>query len=298
MKNQNEKKFKSGFVGIIGAPNAGKSTLLNTILGQKISITSDKPQTTRDRILGIINRPYSQIVFVDTPGIHKTGALLNRRMVNRAMLAIDDVDLILFIVDAASRNYTAEKMILSQLEKTSKPVILALNKIDIVKKGKVYDLADALKSQYAFKAIIPMSAQKGIQVEELLGEIENALEHGQKLFPDETWTDVSERFLIGEIIREKVFRLTGMEIPYSTAVTVDDISEEKRITVIHASIHVVKDSQKGIIIGKKGDMLSRIGTYARKEIEEMTGSKVLLKLFVKVSRNWNESQRYLTEFGY
>ena len=298
MTNQNEKKFRSGFVGIIGAPNAGKSTLLNSFLGQKISITSNKPQTTRDRILGIINRPHSQIIFVDTPGIHKTRALLNKRMVSRAMLAIEDVDLILFIVDAVSRNHTAEKMILSQLGKTSKSVILALNKIDIVKKKQVYDLAAELRSQYDFKALIPISAQKGIQTDDLLTEIENALEHGQKLFPEDTWTDVSERFLIKEIVREKIFRLTGMEIPYSSAVTVDNIAVEKRLTVIHASIHVVKNSQKGIIIGKRGAMLSQIGKYARKEIEKMTGRKILLKLFVKVSRNWSENERYLSEFGY
>jgi GTPase len=298
MTNQNKENFKSGFVGIIGAPNAGKSTLLNRFLGQKISITSNKPQTTRDRILGIINRPYSQIIFVDTPGIHKTHALLNKRMVSKAMLAIEDVDIILFIVDAASRNHTAEKMILSQLGKSSKPVILALNKLDIVKKKQVYDLAAEFKTQYDFKTLIPISAQKGIQTEELLNEIENALDQGQKLFPEETWTDVSERFLIKEIIREKIFRLTGMEIPYSSAVTVDDIAVEKRLIVIHASIHVVKDSQKGIIIGKRGAMLSTIGKYARKEIEKMTGRKILLKLFVKVSRNWSENERYLTEFGY
>ncbi|OGR50756.1 MAG: GTPase Era [Desulfobacula sp. RIFOXYB2_FULL_45_6] len=298
MNNTNEKNIRSGFVGIIGAPNAGKSTLLNQVLGQKISITSKKPQTTRDRILGIVNRPLSQIIFIDTPGIHRSKNLFNRRIVDQAILAMEDVDMILFMIDAASRNYTAEKMILAQLKKTEKTVILALNKIDLVKKDQVYTLVEEFQKLHEFKAIVPVSAEKGIQVEDLLNEIENSLPKGDRLYPEETLTDVSERFLVKEMIREKVFRLTGMEIPYSSAVTVDAFTVEKRLIVIHASIHVIKDSQKGIIIGKKGAMLTKIGEKARKDIEEMTGKKVLLKLFVKVTRNWVENERILSEFGY
>ena len=290
--------MRSGFVGIIGAPNAGKSTLLNQVLGQKISITSKKPQTTRDRILGIINRPASQVIFVDTPGIHKSSSLLNQRIVDQAMQALEDVDLILFVVDSAFRNHSAEKMIISKLAKTTKPVILALNKIDLVKKADVYSLVEQFQDCHEFKAIVPICAKKNIQADRLLEEIEGGLEKGPKLFPEETFTDVSEKFMVKEIIREKVFRLTGMEIPYSSAVTVDSFEVEKRLIVIHASIHVVRDSQKGIIIGKKGGMLSRIGRDARRDIEQMTGRKILLKLFVKVSKNWNTSQRMLDEFGY
>jgi GTP-binding protein Era len=298
MNNTDEKNIRSGFVGIIGAPNAGKSTLLNQVLGQKISITSKKPQTTRDRILGIVNRPLSQIIFMDTPGIHRSKSLFNRRIVDQAILAMEDADMILFMIDAASRNYTAEKLILAQLKTIRKTVILALNKIDLVKKDQVYTLVEEFQKLHDFKAIVPVSAEKGVQVEDLLKEIESSLPESPRLYPEETLTDVSERFLVKEMIREKVFRLTGMEIPYSSAVTVDAFTVEKRLILIHASIHVIKDSQKGIIIGKKGAMLAKIGEKARKDIEEMLGKKVLLKLFVKVTRNWVENERILSEFGY
>ena len=298
MNKKNEGNFRSGFVGIIGAPNAGKSTLLNQVLGQKISITSKKPQTTRDRILGIVNSPTSQIIFIDTPGIHKSTTLLNKRIVAQAMLALEDVDVILFMVDASSRNYSAEKLILSQLKKTPKTIILALNKIDLVKKAQIYLLVEEFKQVSDFKAIIPISAKNNIQVKSILEEVEGSLAKGPRLFPEDTFTDVSENFMVKEIIREKVFRLTGMEIPYSSAVTVDSFVVEKKLIVIHASIHVIRDSQKGIIIGKKGSMLSQIGTKARKDIEQMTGQKVLLKLFVKVTKNWIDNSRILDEFGY
>ena len=298
MNKKNENNFRSGFVGIIGAPNAGKSTLLNQVLGQKISITSKKPQTTRDRILGIVNSPKSQIIFIDTPGIHKSTTLLNKRIVAQAMLALEDVDVVLFMVDASSRNYSAEKLIISQFKKTSKIIVLALNKIDLVKKAQIYTLVEEFQQLHDFKAIIPISAKNNIQVKNILEEVEGSLAKGPRLFPEETFTDGSEKFMVKEIIREKVFRLTGMEIPYSSAVTVDSFEVEKKLIVIHASIHVIRDSQKGIIIGKKGSMLSQIGTKARKDIEQMTGQKVLLKLFVKVTKNWVDNKRILDEFGY
>jgi GTP-binding protein Era len=298
MNKKNENNIRSGFVGIIGAPNAGKSTLLNKVLGQKISITSKKPQTTRDRIIGIVNTSSSQIIFIDTPGIHKSTTLLNKRIVDQAMLALEDVDVILFMVDVAARNYSAEKLIISQLKKTPKTVVLALNKIDLVKKAEVFNLVEEFQQLHDFKAIIPVSAKKGIQVKNILEEVEKSLDRGPRLFPEETFTDVSEKFMVKEIIREKVFRLTGMEIPYSSAVTVDSFEVEKKLIVIHASIHVIRDSQKGIIIGKKGSMLSKIGAKARKDIEQMTGQKVLLKLFVKVTKNWASNAKMLNEFGY
>jgi GTP-binding protein Era len=293
-----KKDFRSGFAAIIGAPNAGKSTLLNQVLGQKISITSKKPQTTRDRILGIVNRPGSQIVFVDTPGIHKSGTLLNQRIVDQALQAVEDVDLVLFLVDTVSCNHAAENMILARLKQAGKPVILVLNKIDLAGKKTVFERTNVLVPVFEFKAVVPISAKQNIQVDRLLDEIEIHLPTGPRLYPEDTFTDVTEKFLVKEIIREKVFRLTGMEIPYSSAVTVDAFEVEKKYIVIHASIHVVRDSQKGIIIGKKGAMLSAIGTRARKDMEEMLGRKVLLKLFVKVTKDWVSNQRILNEFGY
>jgi len=289
---------RSGFVGIIGAPNAGKSTLLNQVLGQKISITSKKPQTTRDRILGIVNRPHSQIVFLDTPGIHKSTTLLNQRIVDQAMQAMDDVDLILFMVDSTSRNYSSEKMIVKRFEAVGKPVILALNKIDLAKKAAVFEQVEMFRHMYEFETIVPVSARKNTQVDLLLDEVESRLPEGPPLYPEETFTDISEKYMVSEIIREKVFRLTGMEIPYSSAVTVDAFDVEKKLIVIHASIHLVRDSQKGIVIGKQGSMLQRIGSSARKDIEQMLGCKVLLKLFVKVTRDWVSNKRQLSEFGY
>lgn len=293
-----EQAFRSGFAAIIGAPNAGKSTLLNQVLGQKISITSKKPQTTRDRILGIVNRPGSQIVFVDTPGIHKSGTLLNQRIVDQALQAVEDVDLVLFMVDAVSCNHAAENMILARLKQAGKPVILVLNKIDLAGKQTVFERAKALAPVFEFAAVVPISARQNIQVDRLMDEVETHLPEGPRLYPEDTFTDVTEKFLVKEIIREKVFRLTGMEIPYSSAVTVDAFEVEKRCIVIHASIHVVRDSQKGIIIGKKGAMLSAIGTRARQDMEKMLGKKVLLKLFVKVTKDWVSNQRILNEFGY
>ena len=293
-----ENEMRSGFVAIIGPPNAGKSTLLNQVLGQKISITSQKPQTTRDRIVGIVNRPGSQIIFVDTPGIHKSTSLLNKRIVDQALQAVADVDLILFMVDAVSRNFSAEKQIIAQLHKAEKPVILALNKVDAAKKADLFLLVEKLTPEFDFKAVVPISALQNIQVDQLMDEVEKYLPAGPRLYPEDTFTDVSEKFMVKEIIREKVFRLTGMEIPYSSAVTVDAFDVEKKLIVIHASIHVVRSSQKGIIIGKKGAMLSKIGSRARLDMEKMLGKKVLLKLFVKVTRDWVSNQRMLDEFGY
>jgi GTPase len=295
---QDKNDERSGFVGIIGAPNVGKSTLLNQVLGQKISITSKKPQTTRDRIIGIINQERAQIIFVDTPGIHKATSLLNKKIVEQALMALEDVDVILLMVDVSSRNYSAEKIIISQLKKVSKPIILALNKIDLTKKREVYTLVDQFEQLYEFDSVIPISAKNAIQTGILLAEVEKFLPQGPKLFPEETFTDVSEKFMVKEIIREKVFRLTGMEIPYSSAVTVDSFEVEKKLIVIHASIHVIRNSQKGIIIGKRGSMLKAIGEKARKDIEKMAVSKVLLKLFVKVTKNWASNERILNDFGY
>ncbi len=290
--------FKSGFVAITGAPNAGKSTLLNKVLGEKISITSKKPQTTRDRILGVVNRPLSQIIFIDTPGIHKPKSLLNKKIVDQALAAITDVDVILLMADASSRDNESEKIIIEQLEKTKKNIILGLNKIDLVAKHDILPIIKEFSSILNFKALVPISAKTGLQISELLDEIEKCLPKGPKLFPEDTLTDMSEKFIAAEMIREKVFRLTGMEIPYSIAVTVDSFKIEKKLIVIHATIHVSRDSQKGIIIGKSGKMLKKIGEQARKDIQKMTGSKILLRLFVRVTKNWTKNEKILKEFGY
>ncbi len=298
METNANKIFRSGFTALIGPPNVGKSTLLNQILGQKISITSSKPQTTRDNIMGIVNRPASQIVLVDTPGIHRSRAMLNKRIVDQAMNAMADVDLVVFMVDVSSANHAAEKQILQSLKKIKCPVILALNKIDLVKKTQVFERGTQWQNLFSFASMIPLSAKDNTQVDILLDEVERLLPEGEALFPEDTFTDVSENFLVREIIREKVFRLTGMEIPYSSAVTTDAFTVEKRLIEIHASIHVERNSQKGIIIGKRGAMLKEIGTKAREDMEKMLGKKVLLKLFVKVTPNWGSRPRDLNEFGY
>ncbi|MBF0389508.1 MAG: GTPase Era [Desulfamplus sp.] len=301
VNNQNQ-GFRSGFIAIVGVPNVGKSTLLNRVIGEKISITSNKPQTTRDRIIGILDRPMSQMVFVDTPGIHKAKSLLNRKIVDQALAAIEDVDAILFMIDASAKAgdkaRESEEIIIKQLEGTKKSVILAINKVDTISTDTLLPRIQGCVALHNFKAVVPISAKSGLQIDELLNEVEATLPEGPRLFPEDTLTDLSERFIAGEMIREKVFRLTGMEIPYSSAVTVDSFKVEKRLIVIHASIHLDKDSQKGIVIGKGGQMLKKIGEQARKDIERMTGSKVLLKLLVKVSKNWSSSERMLREFGY
>lgn len=297
-QSDDNETFRSGFIAIVGAPNAGKSTLLNRVTGEKISITSSKPQTTRDRILGVVERPASQIVFVDTPGIHKAKSLLNRKIVDQALSAVQDVDAILLMVDAASKDSDSEEIIIRQLESTKKSVILAINKVDIVAPDSLLPRIQESIALHEFKAVVPISAKTGVQIDELLDEIEKCLPEGPRLFPEDTLTDMSEKFLAGEMIREKIFRLTGMEIPYSSAVTIDSFKPERKLIVIHASIHLDKDSQKGIVIGKGGQMLKKIGEQSRKDIERMTGSKVLLHLLVKVSKNWSTSENMLREFGY
>jgi len=291
--------FKSGFVAIAGAPNSGKSTLLNRLLGKKLAITSKKPQTTRNRIMGVLHRPYSQIVFIDTPGIHKATVPLNIRIVDAAIAAIGDVDVVLLVVDVAAPDLDSEGFLVTKLKK-QRPVVLALNKIDLVEKTALLAIIDTWSRAYPFEAIIPISAKEGIQVEQLVGAMESLLPAGPPLFPAETLTDLPERFFAAEMIREKVFRLTGQEIPYATAVTIDSFSDEKKgaLVKIQATINVEKDSQKGIIIGKKGLKLKQIGQAARQDIEAMLGTKVFLELFVRVQKNWSKDTKALRQFGY
>jgi GTP-binding protein Era len=295
-----EEMFRCGFVTIIGAPNVGKSTLLNHLTGQKISITSRKPQTTRNRITGIVHRPHSQLIFLDTPGIHKADGRLHERIVGQALATISNVDAILLVIDASRPDRESETIIQSALKRQNLPAVLALNKIDLINKPDLLLLMDRWKNLHTFRAIVPVSALKGEQTGSLLDELEAILPTGPALFPTDSITDVSMRFLAAEIIREKVFRFTGEEIPYAVAVTIESYSEEpqKPLTRIHATIHVERDSQKGIIIGKGGERLKRIGETARKEIEELVETPVFLKLFVRIQKNWSRDSKALDRFGY
>lgn len=294
------KDFRAGFVAIVGPPNAGKSTLLNRMLGQKISITSKKPQTTRNRILGVVERPGAQMVFLDTPGVHRAGKALNVRIVDVALAALADVDLALVMVDAAEPNSDAERYLIRKLSAQQTPAILALNKIDRIAKPKLLILIDDWSQRHDFKTVVPISALHGTQMEPLLEAMQAALPQGPPLYPPGSLTDMPERFIAGEMIREKAIRLTGEEIPYAVAVTVDDFKENETqgLIELYATIHVERDSQKGMVIGKGGRKLKQIGSAARKEIEKMVGCKVFLKLFVRVQKNWSKDTKALRKFGY
>ncbi|MFZ7124906.1 MAG: GTPase Era [Desulfobacterales bacterium] len=300
METLEQAPFKSGFIAIIGPPNAGKSTLLNRILGEKISITSKKPQTTRNRILGVLHRPAAQFVFIDTPGIHRTDKLFNRRIVDVAIGSLGDADLILLIVDAAKSVPDAEAYLIQKLTTQKRPVILALNKIDLMTKEAVLTCIAGWSDRYAFEAVVPVSARHGIQLDDLVSAMERLLPEGHPFFPEDALTDAPLRFLVGELIREKVFRLTGEEIPYSTAVTVDQFreAEDGEIARIHGTIHVERESQKGILIGKGGQKLRQIGETARLDIEKLLSCRVYLKIFVRVQKNWSRDTRSLRKFGY
>ncbi|MBW2367210.1 MAG: GTPase Era [Deltaproteobacteria bacterium] len=298
--NHTSSTFKSGFIVIVGAPNAGKSTLLNRVLGEKISITSQRPQTTRNRILGVMHRPNAQLVFIDTPGIHPARQTLNVRIVDQAVSAMGDGDLVLFVVDAAQSDLDAEALLLKKLKATSKPAVLALNKIDLVDKPELLSRLDKWQNQHDFADMVPISATRGTQVDVLIQAMEKLLPDGPPFFEEDMLTDLPQRFLAAEIIREKVFRMTGQEIPYSTAVTVTDFSKKDRgrIVHIHATIHLERDSQKGIVIGKGGRKLGQIGEAARKSIEQMLETKVFLKLLVRIQKNWSRDTKALRKFGY
>jgi len=292
--------FKSGFIAIAGSPNVGKSTLLNRMLGEKISITSKKPQTTRNRILGILHRPSAQLIFIDTPGVHRASSSFNLRIVDAALSALSDADLILLVADATVSDQAAEQFLLDRLKNHQRPVVLALNKIDLLHKSDLLGIIDRWSALYRFEALVPISARTGIQVEPLTDTIEQLMPEGPPYFAQDELTDQPERSIAAEMIREKVFRLTGQEIPYATAVVVDAFSEagDGRLVRIEATIHVERDSQKGIIIGRRGQKLKQIGEAARKEIERMVGTRVYLKLFVRVQKNWSKDPKALRRFGY
>jgi GTP-binding protein Era len=293
--------FKSGYVTMAGAPNAGKSTLLNRILGEKISIISNKPQTTRHRILGICHRPGAQIIFCDTPGIFVPKDPLNIKIVDTACGAISDADVLLAVVDAAHPDLSSETLLSEKISGLKLPIILALNKVDLVAdKELLLETIGRWSARQAFAAIVPVSALIGTQLDDLIGAITCALPEGPPYFPEDMLTDAAERFIAAEFIREKIFRLTGEEIPYASAVSVETykLNTDRMRLSIEATIHLERDSQKGIIIGKNGTMLKRIGTEARQDIERMTGRRVFLKLFVRIQKNWRKDPKAIERFGY
>ena len=292
--------FKSGFVAIIGRPNVGKSTFLNHVMGQKIAIMSDKAQTTRNKIMGIYTTPEEQIVFIDTPGIHKPKTALGDFMVDAAYSTLREVDTVLFMVPADEPRGKGDDMIIERLKQAKVPVILVVNKLDKVNPEQLLDQIQDFKDQMDFKEIIPISALQGNNVSHLIDVLSENLEEGVQYFPDDMITDHPERFLVSEMIREKVLHLTREEVPHSIAVVVDSMKRDEETDKVHiqATIMVERSSQKGIVIGKGGAMLKKIGTMARKDIETMLGDKVFLETWVKVKKNWRDKKLDLADFGY
>jgi GTP-binding protein Era len=292
--------FKSGFIAIIGKPNVGKSTLINGIVGEKIAITTAKPQTTRNRITGVKNLENGQLILVDTPGIHRAETLLNRCLVDAAREAYGNADLILYLADASRVPDDDDLYILEALQDVPISVFLVINKIDLVEKEKLLPLIDRFRKLHPFREVVPLSALKGFNVDRLLNLILEVLPEGPKYFPDGLFTDLQERFLAAEIIREKVTLLTREEIPYSSAVVVDAFKEDekKNLISIQATINVEKESQKGILIGKKGSMMKEIGRRSRLDLENFFQARIFLELFVRVRKNWTRDDKMLREFGY
>ncbi len=291
-------KFRSGYVSLIGRPNVGKSTLLNTILGEKVAIVSPKPQTTRNRIIGVKTLPDAQIVFIDTPGIHKPKHKLGELMVKQAKESVKEVDVILFMVEPEEPG-SGDKFIINILKDMGKPVFLLINKVDTVRKPLVLPIIEAYSKLYPFKEIIPISALTGDGIDALIKTIVDYLPEGPKYYPDDILTDQLERFMVSEIIREKIIQQTEDEIPYSVAIDINQWSErEDGVIFIQANIYVEREGQKGIIIGKGGARLKTIGTNARFEIERLLGTKVFLELWVKIKKDWRSSERILKELGF
>lgn len=291
-------KFRSGYVSLTGRPNVGKSTLLNTILGEKVAIVSPKPQTTRNRIIGVKTLSDAQIVFIDTPGIHKPKHRLGELMVKQAKESVKEVDVILFMVEPEEPG-SGDKFIIDILKDMGKPVFLLINKADTVKKPLVLPVIEVYSKLYPFKEIIPISALAGDGIDALIKTIVNYLPEGPKYYPDDILTDQLERFMVSEIIREKIIQQTEDEIPYSVAIEINQWSErEDGVVFIQANIYVEREGQKGIIIGKGGARLKTIGTSARLEIEKLLGTKVFLELWVKIKKDWRSSERILKELGF
>lgn len=302
IQTQTQSSFKSGFVSLIGPPNTGKSTLLNRIVGQKISIISPKPQTTRNRILGIWHGDACQIIFFDTPGIHQASKKLNQRMVQTALKTLGESDLIVILIDTSPPDFEDpdEKLMMQHIKMIKIPVFLIINKIDLIPKPRILELIDIYKDFFPFEEIIPISALTGENCSDLMQTIIRYLPSGPPYYPEEMVTDQTERFMASELIREKLVLLTRQEIPYVVAVVIDEMTQdpESDLARIMATIIVEKESQKGIIIGNGGKKLKDIGQRARHEIERFLGKQVYMKLWVKVARNWRENEQRLKQIGY
>ena len=291
-------KFKSGFAAVIGRPNVGKSTLINRLIGQKIAITSDKPQTTRSRIQCILTVDDAQIIFLDTPGIHKPKFKLGEYMLKAAEGTLKEVDVILFVIDANEKFGGGEKYILERLKSTDRPVVLVVNKLDLIEREKVLPIIAEYSARRNFAAVVPISAADGTNVEALLDEIKKFLPEGPKYYPDDMVTDQPERLIIAELVREQLLHLTEDEVPHSIAVDVEEMTQRPNGDhYIRVHIYVERESQKGILIGKRGAMLKRVGELARPEIEMMLGTKVFLDLWVKVKKDWRNSAGAIQNFG-
>lgn len=293
-------KLLSGFIAIVGPPNVGKSTLLNRILGEKVAIVSPKPQTTRNRITGIYHEPGCQMVFMDTPGIHKPQTPLHKSMVSSAQSVFKEVDLLLLLIEMHHPRAPEIPMILNNIRKSKKPCILVINKIDKGPKEKLLPIIAEYNDTHSFRSIVPISALMGDGVERLLGELKSMLKEGPAFFPEDVQTDQSESFLVSEMIREKIFLHTRQELPYSSAVTVERLEEVsgKDLVSISGKIHVESESQKGILIGQGGKMIKKIGQAAREDLESFFGSRVFLELIVRVDKNWSKDPRSLRRLGY
>ena len=293
-----KEEVKSGFVTLIGRPNVGKSTLMNHLIGQKIAITSNKPQTTRNRIQTVLTTEEGQIVFVDTPGIHKAKNKLGEYMVNVAEKTLNDVDVVLWLVEPSTFIGAGERHIIEQLERVKTPVILVINKIDMVKKEEVLTFIDAYRKAYEFAEIVPVSARTGLNTDELVRVIFQYLPQGPQFYDEDVVTDQPERQIVAELIREKALHCLQDEIPHGIAVAIDRMKMQNKVMHIDATIICERDSHKGIIIGKQGSMLKKIGSTARYEIEQMLGCKANLKLWVKVQKNWRDSDFLMKNVGY
>jgi len=290
--------YKSGFVAVIGRPNVGKSTLINKIIGQKVAITSDKPQTTRSRIQCILTLDDAQIIFLDTPGIHKPKFKLGEYMLKAAEGTLKEVDAIFFVIDATEKFGGGEKYILERLAATTKPVILVVNKVDLIDREKILPIIAEYSARRDFAAVVPISATEGINVDALIAEAKNFLPDGVQYYPADMITDQPERLIVAELIREKILLATQDEVPHSIAVDLEELTTRDNGTIfIRATIYVERDSQKGILIGKRGAMLKQVGAAARPEIEMLLGAKVFLDLWVKVKRDWRNSIGALQTFG-
>ncbi|NGQ94110.1 GTPase Era [Brevibacillus sp. SYP-B805] len=299
-KRATKRTFKSGFVTIVGRPNVGKSTLLNHIVGQKVAIMSNKPQTTRNKITAVHTTEEGQIIFLDTPGIHKPKSKLGDYMVNVAINTLNEVDLILFVVDVTEERGPGEEFIIERLKHVKTPVFLVLNKIDKVHPEALLPIIDDYRQRFDFKQIIPISALEGNNTGALVQAIFDEMQEGPMYYPADQVTDHPERFIIAELIREKVLHLTREEVPHSIAVTVEEMKrgEDGRTVYIYAAIYAERDSQKGILIGKKGEMLKEIGRRARMDIERLLGDKVFLEIWIKVKKDWRNQERMLRNFGF